>query len=59
MSWMLPLTLVLFASIVVGAIHFMFVRWMARQSGRSLVREPDADERTSKPDDGLAQPRRE
>lgn len=42
MSWILPLTLVLFACVLVGAIHFVFVRWMPRQS-----------ERSSKPDAGL------
>ena len=52
-SWILPLTLVLFACVLVGAIHFVFVRWMARLSERSLVHEPVADERRSKPDAGL------
>ncbi len=36
MSWILPLTLVLFACVLVGAIHFVFVRWMTRQSERAV-----------------------
>jgi len=36
MSWILPLTLVLLAGVLVGAIHFVFVRWMSRQSERAV-----------------------
>ena len=32
MSWIMPVTLVLLAGVVIGAAHFVFVRWMARQT---------------------------
>jgi HAMP domain-containing protein len=32
MNWFLPVTLVLLASILVAAVHYMFTRWLARQS---------------------------
>ena len=41
MSWILPVTLVLIAGFVIGAAHFAFVRWMARQA------EPAAAESTT------------
>jgi hypothetical protein len=46
MSWILPVTLVLVVGLVIGAIHFLFVRWMARQTEPATVREPAAAEST-------------
>lgn len=32
MHWLLPLTIVLLASILLAVVHFLFTRWLARQS---------------------------
>ncbi len=40
MNWFLPITLVLVVALVVAAIHFVFMRWMASQP--EPVRESDA-----------------
>ena len=47
MSWILPVTLVLVAGLVMGAIHFVFVRWMARQTEPAAVVERAAAESTT------------
>ena len=44
MSWILPVTLVLVAGLVMGALHFVFLRWMARPTEPDVVREPAAAE---------------
>ena len=42
MNWLLSVTIVLLASLALAAVHFLFTRWLTRQS------EP---ERTDSPDD--------
>lgn len=32
MNWLLPVTLVLLASILLAGVHYVFTRWLARQS---------------------------
>lgn len=41
MSWFLPIALVLFVALIVAAIHFFFMRWMARSSAPVSVCESD------------------
>jgi hypothetical protein len=43
MHWILPIALVMFAGLLIGAIHAALVRWMARQPGPALIRDPSAD----------------
>jgi hypothetical protein len=44
MNWLLPITLVLAVALVVAAIHFVFMRWMARQPELLPAPEPLADD---------------
>jgi hypothetical protein len=44
MSWLIPLTIVLLASLALGAVHFAFTRWLARQP-ESVRTESPEDER--------------
>lgn len=45
MSWLLPLSLVLLAGIVMGAGHMLFVRWMQRATAPVPVADRPSDER--------------
>jgi hypothetical protein len=42
MNWFLPITLVLIVALAVAAIHFVFIRWMARQPEPTAIPESDA-----------------
>jgi len=44
MNWLLPITLVLVVALIVAAIHFVFMRWVAGQP--VPVPESDAAEST-------------
>ena len=44
MHWLLPVTLVLLAGILIAAIHFVFVRWMARRSEPARSRDANVRE---------------
>jgi hypothetical protein len=44
MNWLLPITLVLAVALLVAAIHFVFMRWMARQPAPVPVYESDGQE---------------
>ena len=46
MNWLLPITLVLIAVMTVAAIHFVFMRWLARQPDPATIGEPEAPQRT-------------
>jgi len=45
MHWLLPVTIVLLASFALAAVHFLFTRWLARQSepARTDGRDDPAD----------------
>ncbi len=44
MTWLLPIALVLVAALLLAAIHWVFVRWMASQTEAERVHEPAAPE---------------
>ena len=44
MTWLLPITLVLLATLLVAGIHWVFVRWLARQP------EPESEPEQNRPD---------
>lgn len=46
MSWLLPVTMVMLASILLAAVHYVFTRWLARQS-ESVRHESSSDTDTS------------
>jgi hypothetical protein len=41
MNWLLPITIVLLASLALAAVHFLFTRWLARQSEPARTDIPD------------------
>ena len=41
MTWLLPLTLVLLASLALAALHFAFTRWLARQPEPVRTESPE------------------
>jgi hypothetical protein len=41
MNWILPVSLVFLAGLVMAAAHFLFVRWMQRASEPAPIREQD------------------
>jgi hypothetical protein len=41
MHWLLPLTLVLLASLALATVHFLFTRWLARQTVPVRAESPD------------------
>jgi hypothetical protein len=41
MNWLLPITIVLLASLALAAVHFLFTRWLARQSEPKRADSPD------------------
>jgi hypothetical protein len=46
MKWLLPIALVLIVALIGAAIHFVFMRWMARQSEPAPIQESDPPEST-------------
>ena len=46
MNWLLPIALVLVVALLVAAIHFVFMRWLARQNVPAPVLESDLAEST-------------
>jgi cell division protein FtsL len=44
MRWLLPFTLVLLVALLLAAAHYLFMRWMTRQS--ATAREPDPVDRS-------------
>jgi hypothetical protein len=45
MYWILPLSLVLLAVLAIGAAHFFFIRWMARQPALARDSRPEDESR--------------
>jgi hypothetical protein len=41
MNWLLPITIVLLASVALAAVHFLFTRWLAQQSEPVRTDSPD------------------
>lgn len=41
MNWILPVSLVVLAALVIAAAHFLFVRWMQRASEPAPIPEQD------------------
>jgi hypothetical protein len=41
MSWLLPVTFVLLASLALAAVHFFFTRYLARLSEPARTESPD------------------
>jgi hypothetical protein len=41
MNWILPVSLVFLAGLVMAGAHFLFVRWMQRESDPAPVPERD------------------
>jgi len=48
MTWLIPLTIVLLASLALAAVHFLFTRWIARQSEPAQSESPDEQEYPSR-----------
>ena len=40
MNWLMPVTIVLLASLALAAVHFLFTRWLARQSEQVRADNP-------------------
>jgi len=49
MNWLLPVTLVLLAGVLIGGLHALFIRWMARHMAPAVIPDRTPNEHT--PDD--------
>lgn len=43
MNWLLPIALVLLVALLIAALHFALMRWMARQPEPATVRDAEDD----------------
>jgi hypothetical protein len=41
MNWLIPVTVVLLASLALAGVHFLLTRWLARQSEPARLEPPD------------------
>jgi len=48
MNWLMPVAIVLLASLALAAVHFLFTRWLARQSEPARAESADDPTRTSR-----------